>query len=482
MKRALLLLLILLAASVTLAAIAVAAFYGYENWTGAAAWHRVEAGLEASGEPLTADALRPKPVPDAENMAAAPVFRELFTYYNPRRASVYEIKLPPPAEPRAAVDHAALIALARRFQPDFDGDASAAATVVLDGLAPLEPLLESIRQAAARPDAVWPAQAARGPAVPATFLAPLRHTSEVLAARASASVADRQSASALADFDLITRLAARSNDPPMLAASYAGQTMLGYALDIVGDGLAHGAWSDEDLNRIETTLAGFHPLADFREGVRGERALFLTSSAALSARAKALFTFVDYRTPMARWITSTASWLAWNLRPAGWDLRDRALYAAFAQDWLDLLIHNGFVRPWALSDWQARITAVRRSPMEFFRTPLTVLVLPTFATAARTAAYTQARIDFTQLACAIEQYRRATGSMPASLDDLAPRWIPEIPRDVIGGGRYFYRVTGPETYTLYGRGWNARDDGGSAAHANLVLGPSTADDWVWTSR
>jgi len=482
MKRTLLILLLLLAVCVGVPMLVVAGFYGYENWTGAADWRRVEAALKADGEPLSADALRPKPVPDAENMAAAPIFRELFTYYNPRRASVYDVKLPPPAGSGGPVDNAALIALARRFQPGFNGDAATAAAVVLEGLAPLEPLLEAIRQAAARPDSVWPAHDARGPAVPAMFLSPLRHTSEVLAARASASVADQRPASALADFDLITRLSARSNDPPMLAACYAGQTMLGYALDIVADGLAQGAWSDDALNEIETKLAGFHPLADFREAVRGERALFLTSPGSLPARAEAIFTFVDDRTPAAQWITRTLSWLTWNLRPSGWDLRDRARYATFTQDWLSLVIHNGFVRPWALAEWQARLTDIRRNPLEFFRTPLTVLVLPTFANTARSAAYMQARLDFTQLACAIEHYRRATGGVPASLDELSPRWIKAVPRDVVGGGRYFYRATGPTTYTLYGRGWNARDDGGSGAHANLLLGPSTADDWVWTPR
>ncbi|MDD5199206.1 MAG: hypothetical protein PHC88_05330 [Terrimicrobiaceae bacterium] len=478
MRRALLL---VLAAPLLLPALAAAWFYGYENWTGGAVWRQAEAALQAAGEPLTVDAMRPQPVPDARNMAAAPIFRELFTFYSPRRASVYELKLPPPARPPADADESALVALARRFDPEFDGDAPAAAHVVLEGLAPMEPLLNAIRLAAARPDSVWPEKSALGLEAPQTFLWPLKRTSEVLAARATAAVAGRQSASALADFELIARLAGRSNQPPMLAGCFAGQMMLGHALDIAGDGLAQRAWSDADLADIEAALGGFHPLDDFREGVRGERALFLTSPEALNARAEALFTFVDFRSRISEWLTSTLCRVVWALRPSGWVQRDRANYATLTQDWLGLVIHNGFIRPWALAEWSARIGAVRNDPMEFFRTPLTVLVLPTFANAARAAAYTQARLDFARIACAIERHRRATGHVPGELAELAPRWIDRIPRDVIGGGSYFYRATGPDDYTLYGRGWNARDDGGSSANTSPLLGPATADDWVWTA-
>jgi hypothetical protein len=49
----------------------------------------------------------------------------------------------------------------------------------------------------------------------------------------------------------------------------------------------------------------------------------------------------------------------------------------------------------------------------------------------------------------------------------------------VAGSPYFYRLLDDEKYALYGKGWNARDDGGSAANANAILGLSTGDDWVW---
>jgi hypothetical protein len=477
MKRAL---LILLAIAFLFPFVLVAAFYGYENWAGRVAWQRAEAALVAAGEPLSVDALRPKPVPDDENMAAAPVFRQLFTFFSSRRTELYGLRLPPPAPQPSAADDTALAALARRFQANFSGDSTAAAQVILAGLEPMKPLLDAIELAAKRPDAVWPVKYERGIAAPIPFLDPLRRTAEVLAARAVVSVAEREPSDAMSDFELITRLAHDVNQPPILAGCLAQQAMLSQAIDIVRAGLAQGVWSDDDLVRLSDDLRDFQALQSFREGVRGERVLFLASPELVTERAESLFRIIDFRSETSEWVTSTLCSIAWNLRPSGWMNRDRALYSTFAQDWLGLVIHNDFVRPWALENWNNRMSAMRRNTAEFFRTPVTAMALATFMPVARSAAYTQTSLDFARLACAIERCRRATGKVPADLADLAPRWIDRVPRDAVAGSRYFYRPSeSADTYTLYGKGWNARDDGGSSAHANAILGPSTADDWVW---
>jgi hypothetical protein len=475
------LLLLVFGLPLLLPLVAVALFYGYENWTGSMAWEKARARLLAAGEPLTIDALRPKPIPDADNMAAAPVFRELFTYYNPRLAGVAAVRLPP-AQNASSVAESALTALARRFQPEFSGDADAAARVILEGLQPMEPMLDAVRDAAARPEAVWPVNYDRGINVKVPFLSPLKRTSEVLGARATVSLAEGRSARALDDFELIMRLARRSNQPAILAGCRAGQAMLGCALEIVRDGLAQNLWSDAELSRIEAELAEFSPLDEFRESVRGERALLLASPEELNARAEPMFTIIDFRSATAEWLTRTFCRVTWSLRPSGWTERDLASYATLAQDWLARVMRNGVIRPWAVAEWSARVNAVRRSAGGSFRMPLTAMGLPSLANAARAAAYAQTQRDLARVACALERHRLATGSLPARLDALAPRWIDHVPRDPIGGSRYFYRVGEPAGYALYGKGWNARDDGGHVGAVNPLLGPPSADDWVWNAR
>jgi hypothetical protein len=265
----------------------------------------------------------------------------------------------------------------------------------------------------------------------------------------------------------------------MLAGCFAQQAMLGSAIDIVRDGLVQQSWSEEDLLRIEAALGQLHPIDNFCEGLRGERALFLASSDSLNARAETMFTVVDFRTRFSEWLSTNLYRVTWNLRPSGWTARDRANYVVFTQDWLERVIHNGVIRPRAIAELNVQLRATWRDPTAYIRTPLTVLMLPTFSNAARAAAYTQVRLDLTRLACAIERFRRENNRLPTALDELVPRWMEAVPRDVVGGGRFLYRVGDGSGYTLYGKGWNAKDDGGSAANANPLLGPSTADDWVW---
>jgi hypothetical protein len=473
MKRALLLLL----AVCLLPVLGIAGFYGYENWAGGQAWGNAQRMLEAAGEPLTVDALRPAAVPDADNMAAAPIFHALFTFGSPKRAPVCTLCLPPPAAAEGEPDRIA--GLARRFDASFSGDSASAAQVVMDGIAPMEPMLDAVRAAAARPDVVWPVNYDRGFALRMPFLSPLRQASEVLAASAAAEMAEGHTELALGEFEVIARLARSSRQPPVMLSCVAEQIILGHGLEIVRDGLARGSWSDADLWRLEAELGEFHPMDSLSESIRGERALFLASPKELNARAEPLFTMVDLQSVLSEWLTRTACRMAWVLRPAGWTELDRARYATFSQDWLEHVTHNGCIRPWALADWNARLRDIRRNAFEAFRTPLTVLALPSFNAAARVAAYAQVKVDLARLACAIELCRRETGALPDFLPTLSPRWIDRIPRDVMGGGPYIYRPSPDGHFILYGRGWNAVDDGGSNAHINALLGPSSADDWVW---
>ena len=49
-------------------------FYVEEDWRGARAWAATKAKWEAEGESFDANRLIPPPIPDAENLAALPLF------------------------------------------------------------------------------------------------------------------------------------------------------------------------------------------------------------------------------------------------------------------------------------------------------------------------------------------------------------------------------------------------------------------------
>ena len=78
---------------------------------------------------------------------------------------------------------------------------------------------------------------------------------------------------------------------------------------------------------------------------------------------------------------------------------------------------------------------------------------------------------------AIERFRRTEGHLPASLAELRPRFVDEVPKDPFRKGPFVYRVLPLDPtaawhpgYTLWSVGVNGSDDGGSW-RSDVVLVP-----------
>jgi hypothetical protein len=70
------------------------------------------------------------------------------------------------------------------------------------------------------------------------------------------------------------------------------------------------------------------------------------------------------------------------------------------------------------------------------------------------------------IAC-LEAYRKERGSYPASLDQLVPDYLPDVPEDPWTGSPLIYRLSS-ERYTLYATGPNCVDDGGATDGRGLM--------------
>ncbi len=462
--------------------LAIAAFYGFENISGQMAWNFAQKQLRQLGEPLSLADIRSTPIPDDENMAAAPIFQQLFAK-DPAVVAAADLSgLRLPGGFTMGSDSSAdIIALAQQFREDFSGSAHDAVAIVAEGLAPMAETLSKLRAAANRPGSSWPISLDGGFKFPMPFLQPMARAAEVISARGLLALADDSPSGALEDFFLITDLAARSNEPSLLVSSLLEQTMILDAVRIVERGTAAGQWTDQDLTIIENRLAEIHPLRRFADSLRGERVLFLAASDHLQMRAASLFAIVDISSASMETSTRALSHFIWALRPRGWAARDRARYLTLSQEYLDSVIRNDTVDLEAVSDWNARIRSIRRDGFELFRTPLTVLTLPAFGAAARKAAYAQSRVDQARLACAIERFRLRHNALPERLGELEPEFIDRLPRDVIGGRHFVYHRESRSSFKLYSLGWNGTDDAETAKTQ-----PDTIDlnrsDWAWAAR
>ena len=84
-----------------------------------------------------------------------------------------------------------------------------------------------------------------------------------------------------------------------------------------------------------------------------------------------------------------------------------------------------------------------------------------------------ARLGAAELAVALRMHRSKTGSYPASLNDLVPGTVEELPLDPFTGRGFVYRQE-EKGFVVYSLGKNGEDDGGRWD----ASGEST-EDVVW---
>lgn len=63
-------------------------------------------------------------------------------------------------------------------------------------------------------------------------------------------------------------------------------------------------------------------------------------------------------------------------------------------------------------------------------------------------------------AVAVERFKHDTGTLPATLSDLAPQYLASVPIDPLSGRPLLFRSSA-DGYTIYSVGQNGRDDGGN---------------------
>jgi len=90
------------------------------------------------------------------------------------------------------------------------------------------------------------------------------------------------------------------------------------------------------------------------------------------------------------------------------------------------------------------------------------------------------------VACALERCWLADGQYPESLEALVPRFIDQLPPDVINSQPLHYRRTedprsqssgaASSRFVLYSVGWNETDDGGTPGNTQF---DEKQGDWVW---
>ena len=91
---------------------------------------------------------------------------------------------------------------------------------------------------------------------------------------------------------------------------------------------------------------------------------------------------------------------------------------------------------------------------------LVTLANTAIETAFEKTAECQTQVDQSLIACALERYRFAHGSYPASLDVLVPEYLAKLPNSPITGKSINYSLKPDGTFLLWSPGWELKSLGG----------------------
>ena len=260
--------------------------------------------------------------------------------------------------------------------------------------------------------------------------------------------------------------------PRFLICEMVRNVILGMASNIIGDGLRRGAWSDSNLSDFSKSFPRENLASHMADGLRMERAWGQQRMADLKLTLAAL-EIINTLHPQDEW-TKRFQKLICQLRPAGWACRDGAHHIVVIQQLIEALGADKGISPNEVGRIENSVS--NPSKWDRFTTPLSAIALPGLGGISKKAAWTQALLESTRTACAVERYRLANKRLPASLGDLVPAFLPAVPNDPITGRALLYKAKEDGAFVVYGVGWNQIDDGGSV-QPTPPKKPNEEADW-----
>ena len=349
----------------------------------------------------------------------------------------------------------------------------------------LEADFDLIRQALKRPYARMEGDYQHPIAQPIPNFVCIRNLAQTLAQRAQCHGLLGQVDQALRDLtllhDLSRLLEARpTGRPATLVAAMINVAATGIYVDTVADGFRLQTWREPQLAILQEQLAQTHLMPLVAEGLRSEqvsspRTLETTTRAGL----RKIFSFGDATINFWRKLKDPTS-LALALMPRGWVYQNMVVHARLLQKGIEGMDATNQI---ALPRKEAEFAAEMEATFDHFSpfTFIAAMSTPNFIRVVQTVARTQTRVEEALVVCALERHRMARGQYPERLAALAPRFIDQLPHDIIGGQPLKYRRTNDGQFVLYSIGWNAADDGGTTASTDSNAPRANLDerDWVW---
>lgn len=318
------------------------------------------------------------------------------------------------------------------------------------------------------------------------YFAESKGRARVLQLRAIAELASGQSTNALEDIELLLRLDRLVCEVPLLIAHLVGIAETAITIQPIYEGLAQHAWNDLQLAALEQDLTSMDFLSNYHYAMRGER-----DFAVGCLENQRITREMQNPEIVSGKLTGKTKNISLRWVPSAYFYQNELAFARLNEKFLQPLVDatNRLFSPVAVRQAQASLD----QQMNHY-SPYNIQALMTFPALSKCVekfALIQADVDLARVACALERYRLAHGSYPATLDLLAPQFIVKIPHDVINGQPLHYRRSEVPSaqradaangkFVLYSVGWNETDDGGVVVLKtdSTSAVDSETGDWVW---
>ena len=438
-------------------------FHLVEDVRGRQAWKGWLKARRRSGLPVALADFAPPPVPEARNFAAAPLIAEV------RQGHGWGVSF---TSLGRAMDvkylgqwrfglHADLKAL-RRDQGLELGTA----------LAAYDPVLDRLAEAARRPQNRFLDQYSEPDAFGPGLLG-FRSVARVLSLRAMVRLEQGQTGAAFDDVQTGLRVVNHLRLEPYLTQQLLRMACLSIMMQPVWEGIQAHQWNEAQLAGLQEELATVDMLASWKLGLLAQPCYQAQSDQA------GWWTELKAGRHWSKWAEKPMGRPKAILRslflPQGWKDQNHARSAMLFDEVccapLDAARHR--VYPEQQAQAEARLRTLKRGPYTF----LISNFVPAFAEQNQRVARLQAGLDQARVACALERYRLARKTYPASLREGLGAYLPEVPRDLMTGRDLGYERTASGGYRLWSLGWEGKDHAGNPGPdpRNLALG-----NWCWS--
>jgi hypothetical protein len=386
------------------------------------------AAIREKGEPVTAEELAPPPVPDGEN--AAPLLQAAFDaqieWEEQERAGIkdWEDLLSCEGEPDLTLAKRAL---------DLHADAVAKARLAL-----------------ARPKCRFDLDYSQSYAMLLPHLANLRALARLFAlealVRSAEGRGDEAAESCLAALALGRMLEAE----PILISQLVRIAITEIAVRSARHSLQRVAFPDEAVLRIRERLLEIDPASFSRIGLRGERVFLRQTFDAFASGKDTIGDVSGADKALLQRVQRAGTFVFLEDEAFALDALARALEA------IELPPHESVPSVNAVF-----AEAEAEAHEHTLKHVLSGLLLPALRAAHTRAVRTWARRDGAIIGLSCELFRSGRGRYPATLDELAPEFLKDVPPDPFTGKPFKYELRDDgAAFIVYSLGDNLKDDGG----------------------